>query len=271
MPRTYVIAESGSTPEANLEYMFELIDVARDIGADAYKGQWLSSADRLAERRNAAEYRDAYRHLEYPREWLPLLRARCDTNKIDFMTTCYLPEDINVVAPHVARFKIASFEALDQHFILMHHEWQDKPMIISTGMITRDQWEGLRACWPRDLTLLHCVSAYPCPDEAAALATVRGLCWSGFRNLKGGYSDHTRHPLAGAVAVAAGASVVEFHLRHPACPPDNADHAVARTVEEAREFVGNIRAAETLLGEPRSGPMDVEAAMLRYQVPARGM
>lgn len=247
---TFVIAEAGSCHDGKLDQALRLIEVARDIGADACKFQWLSSAERLCERRHAPDYLDAYRLIEFPREWLATLAAACRTADLEFMCTVYLPEDIPVISPLVKRFKVASFEAEDERFL----NQIPGPVIISLGMNAKAlKWPGPTA------TYLHCVSAYPTPVGEIGLAQLRKWPFSGL-------SDHTRHPWTGGLAVAAGASVIEFHMRLDDTSQKNADYAVARSHKEAWNYVANIRLAEIMLGDGSKQVMPSEQPMLRYRV-----
>mgnify|MGYP001558791481 CR=1 FL=1 len=269
--RTLVIAEPGSTHEGDLGRMLELVDLAADIGCDVIKPQWLSSSTRLCERRHAPEYLNAYRLIEYPLEWIERIAEQCRANSIKLAVSVYLPEDVVRVSvlPGVHYLKCASFEAdaKDMHAALKE---QERPVIVSMGM------GASLAPWTWVYAVLHCVSSYPTPSDQANLGTIRALRDSWSRRLAG-YSDHTLHPMAGALAVAAGAQVVEFHIRHPLCSPTNADYAVsrsllgaamrARLVGEvgAAEYVRNIRMAEMLMGDGTLGPMPCEEAMMRYR------
>ena len=132
----FLIAEAAGTHDGSYEKAERLIALAAAIRAQACKFQWCSSPDRLAARRHAPEYLAAYRTLAFQRDWFPLLKRACEDRGIEFMCTVYLPEDIAVVAPYVKRFKIASFEATDAHFIALHAEF-GKPLIVSLGMAGR--------------------------------------------------------------------------------------------------------------------------------------
>jgi len=271
--RTFVIAEVAATHGGSLYAALRLVGLAREVGADAVKFQWLSDPERLVERRRAPEYREQYRRLAFPRGWFPALKERAEVEGVEFMCTAYLPEDVHVVAQHVSRFKVSSFEALDRHFVLLHAEYR-KPLIVSAGMgaVARGLFNVLqhyRQTYPAntlpDVSVLHCVSAYPCPEGEIRLVRLRP-------NLKpfqyAGLSDHTRHPWTGALAVAAGARIVEFHLRPREADETDADYGVARDPSEALEYVRNIRTAEVMLGqeaEARWSASPAEEPMLRYR------
>jgi sialic acid synthase SpsE len=270
---TFVVCEAAATHDGDLDKAYRLIELAAEIHADACKFQWCSSPERLAERRRAPEYLDAYRLLAFPREWLPKLAAHARAQGLEFLCTVYLPEDVPTIAEHVSRFKISSFEATDVPFVALHGCWPEKPLIISAGMgaslgWSRDAYRNMvynhdpqRA---PDITILHCRSAYPCPDDQLGLAALH-TGYDGHQPRQG-FSDHSRNPRAGAYAVAAGARVVEFHVRLEDTSPNNADYAVARTPDEAREYVRLIREAEMMLGDSTLGSAPAEEPFLRYRV-----
>lgn len=284
MSKTFVIMEAAACHDGNYVEALRLVDLAASIGADACKFQWCSLPQRLAARRNAPELADSYQLLRFPQWWLGSLGSACSDAGIELMVTTYLPEDVAVVAPHVRRFKVSSFESQDAHFVALHAEWPEKPLVLSAGMagdvkesvglyqqLAEIRWRrkypgGQEYRYWDYISVLHCVSAYPCPDDQAALARLRPDAWR-HQNFAG-YSDHTRHPWTGALAVAAGARVVEFHARLDDTDPANPDYAVARTPAEAREYVANIRAAEALYGDGESRVMPAEEASLRYRVGA---
>lgn len=81
-----------------------------------------------------------------------------------------------------------------------------------------------------------------------------------------GLSDHSRHALTGALAVAAGATIVEAHLRLDDTPAENPDYAVAFSPSEFTQYVKNIRDAEVMLGTGRKEIQACEHEMLSFKV-----
>lgn len=257
MTCVFVIGEIAACHDGDLGKALRLVDLAAEIGCDAAKTQWVSSAGRLCARRRAPEYLPAYRLLEFPREWFDALKARCDERGIEFMATVYLPGDEKVIAPYVKRWKLASFENGDGSLIEAMNAY-GQPVYVSTGMLEFNEVVWL-SCAYEHVELLHCVSAYPTPVEQINLGVLRS-------GLYAGLSDHTTHEWTGALAVAAGARVIEFHLRLADTLPTNADYAVARSPEAARVYVKRIRLAERILGDGEKRVMDCERPMLRYWV-----
>lgn len=264
---TYVIADIGACHEGRLTYMDAAVLAAKAAGADAIKFQFTSDPARMARRRGRAE-QDGYaaiyaKYLNWSASWLEMLWMSCASAGIDFMCTAFLPEDVAVVAPYVAKFKVASFEALDAE-MLAAHEPYDKETIVSVGMLTDDETTtvfGRVVNLPGGYALLHCVSSYPVPDDQLNLAVVR-------RGGYAGYSDHS-DPTAdwtGALAVAAGARIIEAHLRLDVTDAANPDYPHARSPRQFAAYVANIRFAERCLGDGVKRIQPCEAAMLPYRV-----
>ena len=267
--KAFLIAELGSTWAGDPERAAALIHLAAAAGFDAAKFQWTSNPERLAQRRNAPELAPAYQGLAWPAAWHAEFAAECQRAGVEYMSTAYLPEDIAVVAPHVSRFKIASFEATDSEFIRAHAEYQ-KPVIVSTGLLDLDGVETLVDTLVDAVpevnghAILHCVSSYPCPVDQANLAAISGIhCgWE----LKRGFSDHTAHILTGALAVAAGAEVIEVHVRLDDTDPLSPDYGHSLTPAQFRAYVANCRIAESMMGDGVKRCMPAEVVNVRYQV-----
>ena len=140
--------------------------------------------------------------------------ARARERGIQFSCTPFYLDAVKELEPHVAFYKIASYELLWDDLLKACAE-TGKPVIISTGMATMPEIEGavatLKRAGCRDLTVLHCVSAYPAPAEEANLSAIAAI-----REATGvsvGWSDHTRIPAVIERAVHRwDASAVEFHL-----------------------------------------------------------
>jgi N-acetylneuraminate synthase len=82
-------------------------------------------------------------------------------------------------------------------------------------MATLDEIKAAARCLQdagaREVTLLHCVSAYPTPAREANLAAIETI--RAATGLPTGWSDHTRRPAVIERAVHHwGARAVEFHL-----------------------------------------------------------
>ena len=213
--KTTFIAEISSNHHRDLERCFRFIDTAAEIGCDAVKFQ-LFRVDRLfaPEILAVSEEHRRRREWELPVKFLPELAAACDHHGIQFACTPFDLEGVEQLKDTVAFFKIASYE-LPWKDLLRAAARTGKPVILSTGMAALeevcDAANTLREAGCRDLTLLHCSSAYPTPPEQANLAAIAQIRDAAGCNV--GWSDHTRTPAVLHRAVHRWqAKVVELHL-----------------------------------------------------------
>ncbi len=241
-PIPFVIAEMGVTHDGQIGRALELVEKAAWAGANAVKTQFWSDTDALRRRMHTE---DSPLNLEAVRtreEWLPMLAQMAKNVRVEFLCTVDLFEDIPKVAPYVDRFKIASWGATDSAFIRAHQR-HVKPIVLSLGTLdVKELWQArLSIIRPIDW-LLHCVSAYPAPMNELNLKVIQSEHLDGF-------SDHTGKTITGALAVAAGAQVLEVHCRHDDTPADNPDFAHSLTPADLKVYIGLARTAARALGD----------------------
>jgi len=258
----YVVAEAGVNHDGDAERALRLVDIAAQAGADAVKFQ-VFQADRLAsscaetagyqKQTGARSQRDMLQRLELGDDALARVRQRCQARGLELLATPFGVEDVDrLLALRVPAIKIASTD-LNNLPLLERAVATDLPLIVSTGAARRteilDAVERFRR-WqatPR-LILLHCVSCYPTPLEAANLRAIRSL-----HELSGvpcGFSDHTISTQTGAWAVAAGACVLEKHFTYDRTA-SGPDHAMSLQPDDLREYIANARQVERALGSGR--------------------
>ena len=121
------------------------------------------------------------------------------------------------------------------------------PVYLSTGMSTLGEVEAaleifLEAGLHRSsITLLHCLSAYPAPEDQINL---RAMCTlAGAFSCPVGYSDHTLGITAPIAAVALGAVVIEKHLTLDVNLP-GPDHCASLEPGPFADMATAIRAAK---------------------------
>lgn len=249
---TSFVAEVSSNHHQDLERCFAFIRVAAGVGCDAVKFQLFRIDELFApEILQRSEAHRARRQWELPPAFLPELRACCDENRIAFSCTPFYLRAVDELAPHVAFFKIASYELL-WHDLLAACAQTGLPIVLSTGMASLDEVdaavETLRRAGNRDLTLLHCVSAYPTPEREANLA-VMGLLRERYGG-KIGWSDHTVSPAVMNRAVHRwNADLIEFHLDLDA---QGAEYAAGHCwlPEQIRGVISDARRASLIDGVP---------------------
>ncbi len=209
------IAEASSNHDRDLGRALAFVDAAADAGCDAVKFQLFKIARMFAPEilSRSAKHR-ARAQWELPAGHLPPIAERCSARGILFSCTPFYLDAVAELRPYVAFYKIASYELLVTP-LLEACAATGKPVVLSTGMATMDEIRAATATLKRagatDITVLHCVSAYPTPPEEANLSAIEAI-----RKATGcqvGWSDHTRKPSVIERAVHRwGASAVEFHL-----------------------------------------------------------
>lgn len=209
------IAEVSSNHDRDLGRAFAFIDRAADIGCGAVKFQLFRIDDMFAPEILArSEKHRARREWELPVSFLPELARRCRERGIAFMCTPFYLEAVEELRPYVDAYKVASYELMWDD-LLAACARTGKPVILSTGMATMDEIRHaaavLRDNGAVDVTLLHCVSAYPTPVDEANLAAMKTIADA--TGYPCGWSDHTVSPAVVMRAVMKwNAPVVEFHL-----------------------------------------------------------
>jgi N-acetylneuraminate synthase len=209
------VAEISSNHNQDLGRCLDFVDAAAEAGCRAVKFQLFRIEELFAPEILAisAEHR-ARKRFELPETFLPAIAARCRKKELAFGCTPFSLEGAMVVAEHIDFIKVASYEILWPQLLVACAK-TGLPVMLSTGMANlaevTEAVAVLRGAGCRELTLLHCASAYPLPPEdanLAAIATLRQVF-----GCKTGWSDHSRQP--GVIHRAVhrfGADVVEFHL-----------------------------------------------------------
>lgn len=258
MGNVYIIAEAACTWEGNHKRFVDLMADAKLAGCDAIKAQWTSDPVRMALRRRVPA--STYQALHWPADLHAEFALAAKGLGLDYLCSVFLEEDLPIVAPHVARFKIASLEASDRAFIRAHKRYL-KPLLISTGAMTEQEisqlfYDAACAHIPACQILL-CTAAYPCPPEQVHLAAMSRYA---------GLSDHTGDVNTGGFAVAAGAEVLEVHVRDLHTRLDNADFRHSLPPDDLERYVYRARLAARMRGEPFKRVTPSEEALRLHRV-----
>ena len=254
----FVIAEAGLSHFGDWDLACQLVDMAAEAGADAFKTQFFD-VDHLISSR-ATDWKDRLRPRNLSFEQAQRLKARCDEKGILFMSTAHDPSRIGWLRElDVPAVKVGSGERNNPAFIKALAAL-NKPMIISTGMYgIADLEEAVAAAASGGcdrVALLHCVTSYPAPDREVNLRAMEHIR-SIFRGPVG-YSDHTEDHLAVLAAVACGAKVIEKHITILRNVPNAQDWKVSAGPEDFGQLVHAIRRIEMMLGHGRKEATESE-------------
>jgi N-acetylneuraminate synthase/N,N'-diacetyllegionaminate synthase len=245
-----IIAEIGVNHDGSADRAAELVRAAAAAGADAVKFQFFR-ADLLVSRAaalaayqvtgGACDARALLRPLELSIDDLGRLADLAHSLSLRAILTVFSVPLVDA-AERAAwdAYKTASPDIIHRPLIDALRR-TGRPLILSTGGATIEEIERAMV-WVEGHphALMQCVSAYPAPDEAASLGGI-GLL-ARLTDQPVGYSDHTQAVDAGALAVAAGACILEKHLtldRGAAGP----DHAASLEPPDFAEYVRLARRA----------------------------
>lgn len=269
----YIIAEISANHNGDIGRALELIDVAKDSGADAVKLQTYTKDTMTIDHDgpgfvlhgglwDGKKLYDLYEWAHTPWDWHEALFRRARDRGIHIFST---PFDITAVdflrQFDPPAYKIASFEAIDTP-LLRAVAAEKKPVIVSTGMTTRAEVREtvatLREAGCENIVLLHCISGYPTDPKDSHLRTIPDLAREFDCTI--GLSDHTLGTTAAISSIALGATVVEKHftMRRSDGGPDS---AFSLEPAELEQLVRETRIAWQALGVPRSEPLPEEMPM----------
>lgn len=270
-----IVAEIGGNHLGRFDRAMELIQAAKNAGADAVKFQCFTP-EQMADPGVKIEsgpwagrdLLDLYRETHTPREWFPRLFLEVENHGMTPFASVFHPDDVDFLeALDCQIYKISSFEITDLPLI-RHAAKTGKRIIISTGMATRGEiFKAVDAAGGLGMapmpTLLKCTSAYPAGTKDANLNTMKTLAglW-GWKNV--GLSDHSLTTVIPVAAAVLGASVIEKHLTIDRAD-GGPDAAFSLNPDEFACMVRDVRAAVEALGEVKFGPSYSEASSLPFR------
>jgi len=261
---TYFIADIAANHDGSLDRAKMLIRLARDAGADAAKFQNFQAPKIVSDygftHMNAQVSHQAkweksvsevYASASIPFAWTPVLKETCDEVGIDYFSSPYDFEAIDMLDPFVPAYKIGSgditwIEACERI------ARKGKPVLLATGASDiGDVQRAVHAILALNdqLVLMQCNTNYTAAEDnyhnihLNVLKSYRNM----FPVLALGLSDHTHGHATVLGAVAFGARVVEKHFTD-----DNdrvgPDHPFAMNPESWEAMVKATRQLESALG-----------------------
>ena len=270
--KPYIIAEIGVNHDGRLDRALELVAAAHRAGADAVKLQRFDPDLLLARSAGLASYQrdagEADAHAMLARLSLApgeFAQAAGHAHALGLHAIVTVFNDSLVAETDTLGFdawKSASPDIVHRP-LLGALVATGKPIIASTGAATMAEVEravGWLGAAGNGFALLHCVSSYPTPLDAANLAGVAAL--ADRFGCPVGYSDHTRSLDTGAWAVAAGAHILEKHLTWDTAAP-GPDHAASCTGDQLASYIDRAHRAHRALGSGVKAPSGIELEVRR--------
>lgn len=127
------------------------------------------------------------------------------------------------------------------------------PLVLSTGMTNQafEQWALETFADQQTLYLMHANSAYPTPEHDCNIGVVRhySALAERYPHVVPGYSSHDFGWMASALAVSAGAGMVEKHVKLGETEWAHFDAvAVDLSTSAFKDYVENVRRAQAMVG-----------------------
>lgn len=269
----FIIAEAGVNHNGDLKMALDLVDAAKEAGADAVKFQTFVTEEVITRHSPKANYHiattgrdeeqtwfDLIKSEELPPEAFTVIKEHCEKRGIIFMSTPYDVPSVELLDRlDVKAYKVASTDTNNLRLLEVMAR-TGRPIIISCGMCTMDEVRAsidhLRKSGCSQIVLTHCTAEYPAPMEDSNLRAMVTMARE--LGVAAGYSDHVPGHVAALGAVALGACLYECHFTLDKTLP-GPDHRASREPAELAELIREIRALESALGDGIKRIMPSEA------------
>jgi len=266
----YMIAEIGVNHDGKRDLALRLVSEAKACGADAIKLQMfdadllMSSACALAkyqENQSETDAKAMLARLQLDDDSIEAVCHRARELGLHAIVTVFSIELVGRAAQlPVDAFKVASPDLINRPLLDALGSTK-RPLIVSTGAASLEE-VGRTASWlaHADVAFLQCISAYPTPVELASIGALREI--ERLTNRVIGYSDHTTETITGAVAVGAGACILEKHLTYDTAAR-GPDHAASLNPASFAEYVRFAKIAHSMLGADHKRVLPIEEDVRR--------
>ena len=267
-----IVAEMGASHLGSIDTAFGIINSAAAAGADAIKFQTYEPdticIDGLITGGpwDGRRYRELYTEGFMPWDWQPRLFDYARSLGLLPFSAPFSEEAVTFLYEECdcPIFKIASPEIV--HYPLIATAARTgRPLIMSTGMASPIEIQRAvdvakkNGC--TDITLLHCISAYPANVQDMNLKTLEVL-----RNYdcKVGLSDHSRSLVPAVAAVTHGATVIEKHIALSRSL-GGIDAKFCLEPTEFKQLVDACREAAACMGDRILGLRESEKESAKYR------
>jgi len=222
-----IIAEAGINHNGSLKRAVQLIKAAKKSNADYIKFQIFKAENVVTKNAGKSPYQkknlkdketqyEMIKKFELPYESFKIIKKECKKKKIKFLCSPFDVESLNYLKKLKEKIiKIPSGEITNYPLIEKIGKMNIK-VIMSTGMSDYKEIESAlnllisNGTKKKNITLLHCNTAYPTPFIDVNLTVIKKLKKK--FNISVGYSDHTLGVEMPISAVCLGAEFIEKHI-----------------------------------------------------------
>lgn len=199
----YIIAEIGVNHECSLLKAKKLILKAKQGGANAakfqtYKAELITSKKSpsywdIKKEKTKSQFKLFKKYDHFNKSDYVELYKYCKSLNIDFASTPFDHEAVDMLDPLVSYFKISSSD-ITNFPLLKKIASKKKLVLLSTGASNlieiKNAFNFLKKHKCQNIVIMHCILNYPTKDEDANLGMIQHLK-EYFPNNIIGYSDHT--------------------------------------------------------------------------------
>ncbi len=260
---TFIIAEIGTSHGGKFEKAAELMDRAIEAGADAVKFQWVYADEILHPDTGFVELPggkvslyERFKELEVKSDFFKDCRDYAHSKNVKFVCSPFglrslkellelEPDYVKIASPELNHFPmLKALASYRQEQIKMKKS--AVPVIISSGVSTKKDIEAALEILGTDgITLLHCITFYPAPEEEYNLRLIKNLAKK-FK-IKTGVSDHSLDSvLVPCLAVSQGAAMIEKHITLSK-ETDGLDDPVALTPEQFAYMCHTVHQSDAVM------------------------
>ena len=266
-----IIAEIGINANGDIGIAKRMIDMAKECGCDLVKFQKRSIEvvytkeflDRPRESPWGKTQRDQKRGLEFSPEHYQEIDRHCTQVGIPWFASAWDLESQRFLRSLDLPYnKIASAMLVDLELVRMVAE-QKVPTFISTGMSNEKILDTVVEIFNAEncpFELMHCVSAYPCPDDKVNLRRIDTLRQRYRCDV--GYSGHENGVAISCAAVGMGITSLERHITLDRTMYGS-DQAASLEPNGLRNLVASVRKIEQAMGTGHLDMADVEVPMAK--------
>lgn len=275
---TYFIAEIGGNFDGSMDKAKRLIDAAKQAGADCAKFQTFTAETIVSEGGFSKmtlhgvhgswgrKVSEVFKDVEFPIEWHYEIADYCKSVGIDFSTSPYFKEAVDLCADMKVPFiKIGSGE-ITWLEMLDYTARKGLPVMLATGDATMSEIdEAVRTIentGNKDLVLMQCITNYPSKIDSANVNVLK--TYQSAFNCLTGYSDHSYGHVVALASVVLGGRVIEKHFtlnKNDKGP----DHPHSMEPNEFKLMVDSIREVERAMGSTRKEVVDEESETVFVQ------
>lgn len=253
--KAFIIAEIAQAHDGSLGSAYKLVDAAVDAGANAVKFQIHfanhesdKQKDFFRDKKTNIQDKSRYEYwkrIEFTeKQWIELSNY-CQKKNILFLASSFSDKSFTLLRKIDQHYwKVASGE-LNNHIFIKKVAKLNKEILLSTGLSDWNEInDALRLIkkYHNKITLMHCVSRYPCPANQIGLNIIPEMR-ERYPDINIGYSDHSGSLGAIIAAYTLGARVIECHIKlsNYSFGPDASSSIL---IDDFKKLVSEIRILE---------------------------